>query len=121
MFDDGNMKDDVKKPEGDVGDKIEKLFRTEEKDTSKSLRGLSRLMRTTVLTRVRCYRSYLDGRGGRHRGQGSSPWLDVPSTSSFLYGFRQEPWNSQNFRFLGSLCFPKQERIGFGELSTKLR
>ena len=35
MLDDGTMKDDVKKPEGDVGDKIEKLFRTEEKDTSK--------------------------------------------------------------------------------------
>lgn len=36
MLDDGTMKDDVKKPEGDVGEKIEKLFRTEEKDTSKS-------------------------------------------------------------------------------------
>lgn len=35
MLDDGTMKDDVKKPEGEVGDKIEKLFRTEEKDTSK--------------------------------------------------------------------------------------
>ncbi|MCJ1430414.1 Eukaryotic translation initiation factor 5A [Sticta canariensis] len=34
MLDDGTMKDDVKKPEGDVGDKIEKLFRTEEKDTN---------------------------------------------------------------------------------------
>ena len=36
MADDGNTKDDVKVPEGEVGDKIEKLFRTEEKDTSKS-------------------------------------------------------------------------------------
>lgn len=35
MSDDGSTKDDVKVPEGDVGDKIEKLFRTEEKDTSK--------------------------------------------------------------------------------------
>ena len=36
MSEDGTTKDDVKVPEGEVGDKIEKLFRTEEKDTSKS-------------------------------------------------------------------------------------
>lgn len=35
MSDDGSQKDDVKLPDGDVGEKIEKLFRTEEKDTSK--------------------------------------------------------------------------------------
>ena len=35
MSDDGSTKDDVKVPDGDVGEKIEKLFRTEEKDTSK--------------------------------------------------------------------------------------
>ena len=35
MGDDGETKDDVKVPEGEVGEKIEKLFRTEEKDTSK--------------------------------------------------------------------------------------
>ena len=34
MDDDGDTKDDVKVPEGEVGDKIQKLFRTEEKDTS---------------------------------------------------------------------------------------
>ena len=37
MGDDGDTKDDVKVPEGEVGDKIERLFRTEEKDTSKVL------------------------------------------------------------------------------------
>ena len=36
MSDDGTTKDDVKVPDGEVGDKIEKLFRTEEKDTSES-------------------------------------------------------------------------------------
>lgn len=35
MSDDGTTKDDVKIPDGEVGEKIEKLFRTEEKDTSK--------------------------------------------------------------------------------------
>lgn len=35
MSDDGTTKDDVKVPEGEVGEKIEKLFKTEEKDTSK--------------------------------------------------------------------------------------
>jgi hypothetical protein len=34
MSEDGNMKDDVKVPEGEIGQKIEKLFRDEEKDTS---------------------------------------------------------------------------------------
>lgn len=35
MTDDGTTKDDVKLPDGEVGDKIYKLFRDEEKDTSK--------------------------------------------------------------------------------------
>ena len=35
MSDDGSTKDDVKLPEGDVGDKIKKLFVEEAKDTSK--------------------------------------------------------------------------------------
>lgn len=35
MADDGETKDDVKVPEGEVGEKIEKLFTQDEKDTSK--------------------------------------------------------------------------------------
>lgn len=35
MADNGDTKEDVKIPEGDVGEKIDKLFRVEEKDTSK--------------------------------------------------------------------------------------
>lgn len=35
MSDNGDTKDDVKVPDGEVGEKIEKLFRSEEKDTSK--------------------------------------------------------------------------------------
>ena len=34
MSDNGDTKDDVKVPEGDIGDKIHKLFREDEKDTS---------------------------------------------------------------------------------------
>jgi len=34
MGEDGDTKDDVKVPDGEVGEKIEKLFRTEEKDTN---------------------------------------------------------------------------------------
>jgi len=34
MGEDGDTKDDVKVPDGEVGQKIEKLFRTEEKDTN---------------------------------------------------------------------------------------
>lgn len=34
MHDDGSTKDDVKVPSGEVGDKINKLFKEEEKDTS---------------------------------------------------------------------------------------
>ena len=36
MADDGETKDDVKVPDGEVGDKINKLFKEDEKDTSKS-------------------------------------------------------------------------------------
>lgn len=35
MADDGETKDDVKVPDGEIGEKIEKLFTVEEKDTSK--------------------------------------------------------------------------------------
>ncbi len=34
MSDDGDTKDDVKMPDGEIGEKIEKLFKAEEKDTS---------------------------------------------------------------------------------------
>lgn len=34
MKDDGEMKDDVKVPDGEVGEKINRLFRDEEKETS---------------------------------------------------------------------------------------
>ena len=37
MSDDGSTKDDVKVPDGEAGDKINKLFREEEKDTSESI------------------------------------------------------------------------------------
>ena len=36
MSDDGATKDDVKMPQGEVGEKINKLFREDEKDTSES-------------------------------------------------------------------------------------
>ena len=35
MGEDGETKDDVKVPDGEVGEKIEKLFRGDEKDTSR--------------------------------------------------------------------------------------
>lgn len=35
MSDDGTTKDDVKLPEGEIGDKIRKLFDDSEKETSK--------------------------------------------------------------------------------------
>ena len=34
MSDNGDTKDDVKVPDGEVGDKVNKLFREDEKDTS---------------------------------------------------------------------------------------
>jgi len=34
MSEDGETKDDVKVPDGEVGEKIERLFQTEEKDTN---------------------------------------------------------------------------------------
>ena len=36
MSDDGSTKDDVKVPDGEVGDKIKKLFQEDGKDTSKA-------------------------------------------------------------------------------------
>ena len=38
MSDDGDTKDDVKMPDGEIGEKILRLFKTEEKDTSTFIR-----------------------------------------------------------------------------------
>ena len=52
MSDDGSTKDDVKQPDGEVGDKIEKLFKTEEKDTSKLAYYLQFQARADLITDV---------------------------------------------------------------------
>lgn len=36
MSDDGETKDDVKIPDGEIGEKLEKMFKVEEKDLSMS-------------------------------------------------------------------------------------
>jgi hypothetical protein len=41
MEEGGDTKDDVKMPDGEVGDKIKRLFQEEEKDTSKWTRLLA--------------------------------------------------------------------------------
>lgn len=38
MLDDGSTKDDVKVPDNEIGERINKLFNDEQKDTSKSFR-----------------------------------------------------------------------------------
>lgn len=57
MGEDGETKDDVKVPDGEVGEKIEKLFRTDEKDTSKrsDMRGRA------DPNSIRCHRSHRYG------------------------------------------------------------
>ena len=52
MAEDGATKDDVKVPEGEVGDKIEKLFKTEEKDTSKLVTKSEIVMHAHLFTDV---------------------------------------------------------------------
>lgn len=37
MNDDGDTKDDVRMPDGEIGEKINKLFRVDEKDTSECI------------------------------------------------------------------------------------
>lgn len=49
MADDGETKDDVKVPDGEIGEKIDKLFTTDEKDTSK-IRHLQDYPKITSLT-----------------------------------------------------------------------
>lgn len=51
MDDGGNSKDDVKLPDGEVGEKINKMFKEDEKDTSKRdmAFGWSLLIRTDVI------------------------------------------------------------------------
>lgn len=41
MKDDGDTKDDVKLPDNDVGARIERMFRDEEKDVSKFILSLA--------------------------------------------------------------------------------
>lgn len=73
MGDDGDTKDDVKVPDGEVGDKIEKLFRTDEKDTSESFNCQQHEHSANFQPRRYC--PYCYGRRMRYRREGSSPWL----------------------------------------------
>jgi len=82
MADDGETKDDVKVPDGEVGEKIERLFRTEEKDTSELY--CSPCARAEV-DRPRRYCSYLHGRRSCHRCQGSSALLNGMSNNLSCY------------------------------------
>ena len=67
MADDGETKDDVKVPEGEVGEKIEKLFTTEEKDTSEFATVLHKNEdHTDTYFFLRRYCSYCYGRAGCH-------------------------------------------------------
>lgn len=55
MNDDGDLKDDVKMPDGEIGDKINRLFKTDEKDTSKFYRsspGIFRCLSYTSCSRA---------------------------------------------------------------------
>lgn len=46
MNDDGDTKDDVKMPDGEVGEKINRLFKIEEKDTSECILVIYRGLHT---------------------------------------------------------------------------
>jgi len=59
MGEDGDTKDDVKVPDGEVGDKIEKLFRGDEKDTSESFVEPTYSGSTNIVTRCHC--PFIDG------------------------------------------------------------
>lgn len=79
MDDNGDTKDDVRVPEGEVGDKINKLFKVDEKDTSESSDPFSFMDLFMINNGAnfhfpRRYCSYLYGRGGCYRCQGSPPW-----------------------------------------------
>jgi hypothetical protein len=69
MSDDGSTKDDVKVPDGEVGDKINKMFNEDGKDTSRSSSECAH----HIADKRRRHRSCGHGRGGLHRGQGGSP------------------------------------------------
>lgn len=66
MNDDGDTKDDVRMPDGEIGEKINKLFKVDEKDTSKNLLRFVNDFYTLETASIliipprRCY-SHLDG------------------------------------------------------------
>ena len=72
MSDDGDTKDDVKMPEGEIGEKITKLFKVDEKDTSKpspvNLSSIITMPSGQSLTPFRRRYSHRHGGRGRHRG-----------------------------------------------------
>ena len=73
MSDDGSTKDDVKLPDGEVGDKINKLFSEDGKDTSESSPSCDSNVK---LTCPRRHCPYCYGRRGLHRRQGGPQVLD---------------------------------------------
>lgn len=77
MSEDGETKDDVKVPEGEIGEKINRLFTEEEKDTSKYT--VIMMIWNIVLTfslSSRCHCPYCHGWAGCSWSQGGSPCLN---------------------------------------------
>ena len=74
MSEDGSTKDDVKLPDGEVGDKINKLFKEDEKDTSESKYNAPHEKQLTDQS-ARRYCLDCHGRGIGYGCQGSSTWL----------------------------------------------
>lgn len=69
MAEDGETKDDVKVPDGEVGDKINKLFTEEEKDTSECLDCTANF---SYANSSRRHCPHFHGRASCYRGQGGS-------------------------------------------------
>lgn len=65
MTDDGGQKDDVKLPDGEVGDKIKKLF-DDNKDVSKSSNSFRNSVGSGLISFSRCYHSQSYGRRSRY-------------------------------------------------------
>lgn len=84
MSDDGGTKDDVKVPEGEAGDKINKLFTDEGKDTSKL--DWTTFVQCWPNDTPRRYCPHCHGRRVCYRCQGGSKGLEGPYTRCIATG-----------------------------------
>lgn len=116
MADDGETKDDVKVPDGEVGEKIDRLFTTEEKDTSQFQMVLASISVANCAVKMSLFlllwvnKQLLKPRR-LHVVRQFTNDIDLPVTNG-IFSLSATTWAPAEYLGLIDICFPSRTLSG---------